>query len=88
MDEQPPKPLPRASAVARAPALFVTNALKVTGLVIGAHECFTQRDPVVIGFSAFLIAGGQISEEWLMAFINSFFGRTPPDKEKDRYEQK
>lgn len=73
--DEPPRELPQARFAVRAPALFVTNVIKVSGLVIAIHEAFTNRDPVVLGLAAFMLAGAQISEELVIAFINSFFGK-------------
>ena len=82
--EETPRELPQARFAVRAPALIVTNIIKVSGLVIAIHEAFTTRDPVVLALSAFMLAGAQISEELVLAVLNSFFGVT--DKTKGKSE--
>lgn len=51
---------------------IVTNTLKLVGAVLGMSEAFLHDEvrPLVMAFSAVLIAGGQGIE----AFLISFFG--------------
>jgi hypothetical protein len=51
---------------------IVTNTLKLVGGVLGMSEAFLHDEvrPLVMGFAALLIAGGQGIE----AFLTSFFG--------------
>lgn len=70
--------LRKAPLAVRAGPLFVTNVIKLTGVVIAVKEVFFplgDRDPVVLALAGFMLAGAQGAEEILMAFLNSFFGR-------------
>lgn len=51
---------------------LVTNLLKLAGAATGMIEAFTHDEvrPLVLGFAALLIAGGQAVE----TFFASFFG--------------
>lgn len=59
----------------RRAALIITNLTKVGGLIIGIHEALTARDPAVMAFAAFMMAGARVSETVLLTFIDRFFGR-------------
>jgi hypothetical protein len=69
------------SAYLKWPALVVTNAIKIAGLYVGVHEALQDTpDSKVLVFAAFMMAGAQISEEVLMTFLGSFFGRNDRDR--------
>lgn len=59
----------------RRAALITTNLTKLAGLVIGLHEALTTKDPTVMAFAAFMMAGAKVSETVLLTFIDRFFGR-------------
>lgn len=61
----------------RRPTLFLTNLIKLVGLAIAVNEALLQPEtrPSVLALAAFMMAGAQISEDILMAFIDSFLGR-------------
>lgn len=61
--------------VSRVITLVVTNVVKLTGLYVGVKAgTHTPADPVTLGFAAFLIAGGQVSETLVIGIIERFFG--------------
>jgi len=62
-------------SVTRASTLIITNVVKVAGLYVGVRTAMhTPADPVTLAFAAFLIAGGQVSENVVMGIIDRFFG--------------
>lgn len=64
-------------SLTRITALVVTNTIKLAGLYVGVHELFVHSDhpnAIVLAYSAFLVAGGQLSETTIMGFIDKFFG--------------
>lgn len=61
--------------VASRSTLLVTNVTKLAGLAVGLHQGFAATpDPRVIALAAFMVAGGQIGENVLIAVIERFFG--------------
>jgi hypothetical protein len=68
--------------------LVLTNAIKVAGVVIGvaANRGVLSSRPsvVVLAFAAFLIAGGQFSEETILSLFARFFGMPPPKDDEDK----
>lgn len=56
--------------------LVVTNVIKLAGLYVGVHGA-VQPTPnaVVLAYSAFMMAGAQLSETTIMAVIDRFFGK-------------
>jgi hypothetical protein len=57
--------------------LIVTNVIKVAGLYIGvrtfAHSP-DHPDAIALAYSAFMMAGAQVSETAVIRFIERFFG--------------
>jgi hypothetical protein len=66
-----------SAAPARGLTLLVTNATKLTGLVLAINEAVirTQLRPSVLAIAAFMMAGAQVSEGVLLAMIDRFLGR-------------
>lgn len=56
---------------------LVTNALKVTGLVVAGNEMLFRKDlrPAALAEAAFMMAGGQLSEHVLVAILDRLLGR-------------
>lgn len=64
-------------SLSRFIALVVTNAIKVAGLYIGVREIILRGaspNAVVLAYSAFMMAGAQLSETTILALIERFFG--------------
>lgn len=40
-------------------SLWLTDLIKLAGVIIALHEAFTARDPVVFGVASFMLAGAQ-----------------------------
>lgn len=64
-----PSPLP-----ARRGTLFLTNAIKVAGVVLALKSGFADQRPVTLAVAAFMMAGAQLSENVLLHLIDRFFG--------------
>jgi hypothetical protein len=64
-----------AAAPARGATLILTQLTKLAGLVVAVHEAFTTKDPVVMALAALMIAGGQVSETFVLGLIDRFLGR-------------
>ena len=68
-------------------ALLVTNAVKVTGIVIAIQDVFSKPDPnaAVLGLAAFMMAGAQISEDTVLRLVSRMFGPPgeTPEHKKD-----
>lgn len=62
------------AAPARGFALIVTNLTKVGGLIVGINEGLGGGRSAVLAFAAFLIAGGQLSETFLLSMIDRLLG--------------
>jgi hypothetical protein len=73
---RPPEEKPSASP-ARGATLLVTNATKLTGLVLAINEAVirTELRPSVLAVAAFMMAGAQVSEGVILAMIDRFLGR-------------
>jgi hypothetical protein len=64
----------RLESVSRALALAVTNATKIAGLYVGVRAALMPTpSAVVLAFSAFMMAGAQLSETTILALIDRFF---------------
>lgn len=65
----------RLESISRFVTLVVTNIIKIAGLYVGLRAAF-QPTPsaVVLAYSAFMMAGAQLSETTLLALIERFFG--------------
>lgn len=64
-------------AVSRFVALVVTNIIKLAGVYVGVHEIAVHSagpNALVLGYSALMLAGGQLSETTILALIGRFFG--------------
>lgn len=64
--------------VSQTLTIVVTNCIKLGGLYVGVHTIVTTHgvpDPVELAYSALLVAGGQVSERAVIAFLDRFFGR-------------
>jgi hypothetical protein len=64
-------------ALSRTITLIVTNTVKLGGLYVGIHELAVHSaspNALVLAYSAFLVAGGQLSETTILSFIGRFFG--------------
>lgn len=76
--------------LARRLALVVTNAIKISGLVLALNEVFGQPSPrtVELLVAAFMMTGAQISEEVVLGMASRFFGfhREEGEKEDRRSE--
>lgn len=60
---------------AASSTLVVTNLTKVAGVAVGIHQGFADTpDPRVIALAAFMVAGGQVGENVVIAVIDRFFG--------------
>lgn len=74
----------RAEGLSRLLTVLLTNATKIAGLYVGVRAAVAPTpNAVVLAFSAFLIAGGQLSEGALLGVIERFFavsqqGKSPP----------
>lgn len=66
---------------------LVTNALKVAGLIVAGNELLFRKDlrPVALAEAAFMMAGGQFSEQILVAVLDRLLGRpgVQPDEEQE-----
>jgi hypothetical protein len=65
------------AAISRTVTLIVTNTTKLAGVYVGVHELAVHSaspNALVLAYSAFLVAGGQLSETTILAFISRFFG--------------
>lgn len=60
--------------------LLITNAIKLSGLIISLYEIFSQEHPptLVLILAAFMMAGAQFSEERLLALASHLFGTEEP----------
>lgn len=61
--------------------LFVTNMIKIGGLVIAVVEVTKlEPSPLFLALAAFMMAGAQISEETVVKLVGGLFGmhHTPP----------
>lgn len=75
-----PQPSRRA---AQAFALLLTNAIKIVGLIAAFDQLLIKDHPtsLALGLSAFMIAGGQLSEGLILSVIDRMMGgeeRHPP----------
>jgi len=68
---------PEAQSSARGLTLLVTNLTKLAGVAVGVYEGISQAQPraSVLLFAAFMAAGAQFSEGFLLAFLDRLFGR-------------
>jgi hypothetical protein len=69
--------------ISRVVTLVVTNVTKLAGLYVGVHEIGTHSgspNAVVLAYSAFMMAGAQLSETTILALIEKFFGMKGGDK--------
>ena len=59
----------------RVVTLLVTNIIKLAGLYIGVGAALRPTpSAVVLAYSAFMMAGAQLSETTILALIERFFG--------------
>ncbi len=62
-------------SVSKTVTLIVTNVIKLAGLYVGVKAAtHTPAEAAVLAFSAFLLAGAQVSETTVIGFIERFFG--------------
>ena len=62
-------------SLSRFVTLVVTNATKIAGLYVGVRAALMPTpSAVVLAFSAFMMAGAQLSESTILALIDRFFG--------------
>lgn len=68
---------------ARAITLAVTNATKLSGLVVALHEMLIRPTarPVAVAAAAFMMAGAQFSERAALAILDRLMGHAPEAKE-------
>jgi hypothetical protein len=65
------------STLSRTLTLIVTNTIKLGGLYVGVRELVVHSaspNTLVLAYSAFLVAGGQLSETTILSFLGRFFG--------------
>jgi hypothetical protein len=64
-------------SLSRFLTLLITNITKLAGLYVGVHAAVASTpNAVVLAFSAFMMAGAQLSETTILAVIDRFFGRS------------
>lgn len=67
----------------RIVTLIVTNVTKLVGLYVGVKAAtHTPVEAVTMGWSAFAMAGAQLSETTILLLIDRFLG-TPDDAENN-----
>jgi hypothetical protein len=68
-------------SLSRFVTLVVTNLIKLAGLFIGVRAgLMPTPSAVVLAFSAFMMAGAQLSETTILAMIERFFGTKEREK--------
>lgn len=64
-----------ARRVAMRFSLFVTNIIKIGGLVIAIDELTKlQPSPLFMALAAFMMAGAQVSEATIVKLVGGLFG--------------
>lgn len=78
------KPYSRSEGLSRLLTVVTTNVTKIVGLYVGVRAAVAPSpNAVVLGFAAFLIAGGQLSEGALLGVIERFFAVQPQPQSKE-----
>lgn len=63
-------------SISRLVALVVTNTIKVAGLYVGVRAGIRAPvDAVAMAWSAFAMAGAQLSETTILRLVERFFGQ-------------
>lgn len=73
------RPRGEAGRVARAGTLLITWATKIVGLVSATDQLLLHGDhpsSVALAVSAFMMAGAQVSEGLILAFIDRLMANT------------
>lgn len=69
----------------RTVTLFITNLIKIGGLYVGVRAGVrTPVDAVAMGWSAFAMAGAQLSETTILALVDRFFGQGSGKKDEQK----
>lgn len=78
----------RVGSVGRVLTLLVTNAIKITGVWIGLKAATAARpDAVVLAYSAFMMAGAQLSENVVLGVVDRVLGK-PVSREEEAKERR
>lgn len=64
----------RARAAGRMLTLALTNGIKVAGVYVAVRNANGAHDGLTYGVAAFMMAGGQLSEEAVLGIAARFFG--------------
>jgi hypothetical protein len=67
---------PPPPAFPRGLTLVLTNVTKLAGVVIALNEALIRADqrPMVLALAGFMMAGAQLSETLILAFLERLFG--------------
>lgn len=70
----------RSQRAAQAFTLLLTNVIKIVGLIAACDQLLIKDHPtsLALGLSAFMIAGGQLSEGLVLSLIDRLMGDQHP----------
>jgi hypothetical protein len=72
-------------ATTRVVTLVVTNVIKLAGLYVGVRAATkVPVEAITMGWSAFAMAGAQLSETTILLLIERFFGQQGSSRRKER----
>lgn len=71
-------------SLSRVVTLVVTNVTKLAGLYVGVKAATHMPvEAVTMGWSAFALAGAQLSETTILLLIDRFLGASDSQKKRD-----